>query len=109
MGENKTCMNAKTMRRGPATKNRIQPKKTPRVKCDVNEGRNQPQIERYRILQVSSCKIKISFPCAFLADLAPSSLGLPVTRREKISLSCTRSHEESSMSNDARYAFKYSY
>ena len=27
MGENKTCMNAKTMRRGPVTKNRIQPKK----------------------------------------------------------------------------------
>ena len=47
-------------------------------------GRNQPQIERYRILQVSSCKIRISFPCAFLADLASSSLGLPVTRREKI-------------------------
>ena len=27
-----------------------------------------------------------------------SSLGLPVTRREKISLSCTRTHEESSIS-----------
>ena len=31
----------------------------------------------------------------FLTDLAPSSLGLPVTRREKISLSRTRTHEES--------------
>ena len=59
--------------------------------------RNQPQIERYRILQASSCKIRISFPGSFLADLAPSSLGLPVTRQEKISLSCTRTHEESSI------------
>ena len=64
-------------------------------------GRNQPKIERYRILQVSSRKIRISFHCAFLADLAPSSLGLPVTRRENISLSCTRSHEESSISRHA--------
>ena len=38
------------------------------------------------------------FPCLFLADPAPSSLGLPVTRRGKISLSRTPTHEESSIS-----------
>ena len=71
-------------------------------------GRYQPQIERYRILQVSSCKIRISFPCSFLTDLAPSSLGLPVTRPEKISLSCTRTHEESSICPSGTFAMSSS-
>ena len=33
------------------------------------------------------------FPCSFLANLAPSSLGLSVTRREKVSLSRTRTRD----------------
>ena len=41
---------------------------------------------------------KESFPCLFLTDLAPSSLGLPVSCREEISLSRTETHEESSIS-----------